>query len=446
MSSRNAVIIGAGISGLLSALVLSKEGYSVTIVEKEKHIGGACRSYNVDGYCVDSGPHIITRLEDGPLKRLIDDYFDTVPVFEKHGEYYIRTQSRITPFPWTLKAFSMFDIIPKLDRIELVQIMLGVYYQRAIGRFDPNLSVRDVIYGRDLDPRTEQFLDVLCKFMCGAGMEKTPVARFFDSQDYKNKKESPDPLKYVNGMKNLISKKGAQDQMYPRGGIQSLINSICSSFESAHVSIYKGCEAQRVDVVDGRVTGVVTKNGTFPADIVIYSSFASRLPELVESLPYKYKSELSRLESVVSLTMWLGLDKIIFTRRGSEVWVDSDVPLWVVPTSLFDKSLAPPGHQVVGFTTTIDPGADIENEKKRLFDTVCARLRNIGPHIQMRHFQVLIPEKAAWVVNQEMPSCQTPVEGLYLVGTDTTTKSMGVTRSAYSVHNLLDALRKDGLL
>ena len=71
------VVIGAGISGLLAALALSKEGKSVLILEKEDAVGGVCRSYEVNGYRIDTGPHAITRLENGPFKELMDRYFDS---------------------------------------------------------------------------------------------------------------------------------------------------------------------------------------------------------------------------------------------------------------------------------------------------------------------------------------------------------------------------------
>ena len=50
------IVVGAGVSGLLSALSLSKEGKSVLILEKEDYVGGVCRSYKVQGYTVDTGP------------------------------------------------------------------------------------------------------------------------------------------------------------------------------------------------------------------------------------------------------------------------------------------------------------------------------------------------------------------------------------------------------
>ncbi|HEX7444917.1 MAG TPA: NAD(P)-binding protein, partial [Methanothrix sp.] len=88
-------MIGSGISGLLTALALSREGKHVLILEKEDHIGGVCRSYEVDGYRVDTGPHAITRLENGPLKELMDKYFTVVPQFVPFGKYYVRIGSEI---------------------------------------------------------------------------------------------------------------------------------------------------------------------------------------------------------------------------------------------------------------------------------------------------------------------------------------------------------------
>ncbi|MCJ7731593.1 FAD-dependent oxidoreductase, partial [Candidatus Bathyarchaeota archaeon] len=97
------VVVGAGISGLLSALALSKEGKSVLVLEKENYIGGVCRSYQHQGYTVDTGPHIITRLDSGPLKVLMEKYFDLVPYFVPFGKYYLRINGHLKPFPWSVK-------------------------------------------------------------------------------------------------------------------------------------------------------------------------------------------------------------------------------------------------------------------------------------------------------------------------------------------------------
>jgi phytoene dehydrogenase-like protein len=80
-----------------------------------QYVGGNCNSYTVDGFQVDTGPHSITGLTEGPLKRLMDTYFDYVPVFEDHGYYYARTDTDFVKIPSNLKEFVTFDVLPKKD-------------------------------------------------------------------------------------------------------------------------------------------------------------------------------------------------------------------------------------------------------------------------------------------------------------------------------------------
>ena len=75
MKKYDVIVVGAGVSGLLAALTLSKHGKKVLVLEKSRHLGGNCSSYIVDGYQVDTGAHAITHLLEGPLKRLMDNYF-----------------------------------------------------------------------------------------------------------------------------------------------------------------------------------------------------------------------------------------------------------------------------------------------------------------------------------------------------------------------------------
>lgn len=53
---KKALIIGAGISGCTTAMLLRDKGWSVTIIEKENFIGGGCRTFFYAGHPYTYGP------------------------------------------------------------------------------------------------------------------------------------------------------------------------------------------------------------------------------------------------------------------------------------------------------------------------------------------------------------------------------------------------------
>ena len=54
--SKKITFLGAGISSLSSACFLAKEGYDVTILEKNATIGGRGRQFSENGFSFDMGP------------------------------------------------------------------------------------------------------------------------------------------------------------------------------------------------------------------------------------------------------------------------------------------------------------------------------------------------------------------------------------------------------
>jgi protoporphyrinogen/coproporphyrinogen III oxidase len=63
--SKKIVVIGAGISGLTSAYLLSKKGSDVTILEKNNSVGGSIESVIENGFLFDRGPN--SALETTPV-------------------------------------------------------------------------------------------------------------------------------------------------------------------------------------------------------------------------------------------------------------------------------------------------------------------------------------------------------------------------------------------
>lgn len=50
------VVIGGGFAGLSSAALLARDGWDVTLVEKNESLGGRARYWQTEGFTFDMGP------------------------------------------------------------------------------------------------------------------------------------------------------------------------------------------------------------------------------------------------------------------------------------------------------------------------------------------------------------------------------------------------------
>jgi phytoene dehydrogenase-like protein len=212
------------------------------------------------------------------------------------------------------------------------------------------------------------------------------------------------------------------------------------------VGIKTECEVKRILVEDGRVVGVEADE-MYYADMVIYTGFAKDLPSVIDDLPNSYINGLNGIVRTRSLTIWLGLDERLdeFNYIGSEVWF-KDNPYWAMPISNYDSSLAPEDKQLVGFAFVMDEKKSEKSETKKAYETIYCAIPNIEEHVVMQHEQITIPEKAAVTIDGKFADIRTPIKNLYLAGTDTDTRSMGITRAAHSIVELLGVLNEDGNL
>ncbi len=62
------LILGAGLSGLLCGAYLSKNGYKVCIIEKNKNIGGAIQTFNRKKITFDTGMHFFGAIKKGQIQ------------------------------------------------------------------------------------------------------------------------------------------------------------------------------------------------------------------------------------------------------------------------------------------------------------------------------------------------------------------------------------------
>lgn len=483
MKKYDVIVIGAGVSGLLASLTLSKHGKRVLVLEKEQHLGGNCTSYMVDGYQVDTGAHAITHLIEGPLPRLMDNYFDFLPVFEDYGHYYVRTENVFTKIPSNLKDFVTFDVLPRKDRLILSQTLTKALTLSSFGIDLSDQSVYDFL-PKYLSKDTYDFVDTISGFLSGKSMKDTSAQRILSGSSFvrdsitqeqfdamigkfePKKRQSTESIlssilpyhlhaslqarvdkvaRPFTSLERLATNKVNYSQGYPRKGLKALLNAILYSLPET-VDIKTECKVKSILVQDEKVYGVEADE-IYPAKLVIHTGFATSLPKLIKDLPQAYKEELKGIVHTKSLTIWLGLKQELpeFNYTGSEIWF-KDFAYWAMPISNYDPSLAPKDRQLVGFSFVIDANKPEEHELKKAYDTIFRALPNIEKYIDMQHEQIMIPEKAAVTINGKFADIRTPVKNLYIAGTDTDRRSMGITRASYSIIELLKILNEDGNL
>jgi len=97
------VIIGSGLGGLVSAIILAKEGYSVCVLEKNNQFGGNLQTFVRDKTIFDTGIHYIGGLDKGQnlynyfkyigimddlnLKRMDEDAYDVITFGDDTQQY-----------------------------------------------------------------------------------------------------------------------------------------------------------------------------------------------------------------------------------------------------------------------------------------------------------------------------------------------------------------------
>jgi len=92
MQDQRAIVIGAGIGGIASAIRLAQSGFSVTVVEKCQRAGGRCNIIEKDGHRFDTGPTLFLMPElykqaFAELGERIEDHIELVridPTYQIH--------------------------------------------------------------------------------------------------------------------------------------------------------------------------------------------------------------------------------------------------------------------------------------------------------------------------------------------------------------------------
>lgn len=169
------VIIGSGIGGLSTAIILAGLGVEVTVLEKNHQPGGLLRSYTRDGIDCATGVHYLGSLDKGQILRKFFDYLGVTALIP------VTRMGQGGVIDRYIFPFSTFDLPEGIDAYEENLKQAFPEEQQKITRIiDPvrktakQLHGLDVLYSSQNDfsllDQSLPFGDILDSLQCSPGL------------------------------------------------------------------------------------------------------------------------------------------------------------------------------------------------------------------------------------------------------------------------------------
>ncbi len=397
--SKKVTVLGAGISGLSVASFLAKEGYDVTILEKNQTIGGRARQFEIDGFVFDMGP----------------SWYWMPDVFERYYQQFGYTTSdfyelkRLDPsyrifwgdnthsdIPATEEELSAWfeELEPGSSRY-LKRFLKEAEYKYDVGMkdlvFKPGLSVMELADTRVIKGLFK--LHLLSSF-------SSYIRRYFKHEKILSLLEFP--ILFLGAKPEdtpaLYSLMNYADitlgTWYPMGGMYKFVEAFEKIAKEQGVKIITDAEVTGFEYEGKQLTKAKTDKGTFGADIFVsgadYQHTDSQLLNGHANYSQKYWDK--RVMAPSSLLFYLGINKTIpnllhhnlffdepFSKHAEEIYADPKWPtaplFYTCVPSKTDPSVAPEGHENVFLLVPIAPDLkDDEETREYYFNMLMDRL------------------------------------------------------------------------
>lgn len=470
------VVVGSGIGGSATALLLAHAGLDVTLLEKNPTVGGSCSGYDKEGFHVDIGTHLFCRGDKGPLGEVLRRVGapGAIPFRRTRDLAELRSVGREG-----LVRVAVPAQVHRLPRFawEIARALhLSPRETANVGRLFAHILAMTEAEIAAWDHRTvDAFLYRFTDHERVVGLFGFLLGLFFVL-----------PYWQVSAGEALwCFRRLVRDNAlsYPLGGSIRIPRTWCELAEARGAKVRTRTGVARILVQDGAVRGVVTDRGEeIPAAVVVStSSVRSTVRYLVgpEHFPEDYVSRAERLVgSAIAVQAKIGLDRPLVDagaivggvgdrsdlvrmpiadmeamyRAVEEGRVPDVVPFYCpVPTN-FDPDLAPEGHQLLTAcalapttdVTLADPAAAWEEAMLRTLRRVVPGLddhmvfldrfsvRFIEHWIGKEFGPAISTAQTPDQVGARRPTVYTPVRGLYLAGCGAGGRGVGTELAASS--------------
>lgn len=401
--TRRAVVVGAGIGGLATAIRLQHAGWQVTVLERHDHPGGRCGLWESEGFRFDTGPSLVLMVEYWQqlfrdVGRRLEDYLTLVQLDPNYRISY--------PDGSTLEVSSRLNVMMEnVERIEpgagqkLLEFLAhtGKLYQDGVSFIDQNMHRPGTMFSPAAG---------LTLLGGGAlGNLRRMVGRYFRDERLRDAFTfqslylglSPFDSLAIYGLLPYTEVAGGLH--FPMGGLHALPRALERLFVELGGTVRYGAEVRRFEQAGGRVSAVELADGSRETAEVIVAN--SDLPYTYQTLAgAEYPGIDRKVFSCSVVLMYLGVSRQYPQLLHHNLIVSEDMkrdcdlifrdhvmpeapPFYICAPTRTDPSLAPPGSDllfVLALAPSQNPARPIDwsVEGPRVADRMLDRMERFG--------------------------------------------------------------------
>jgi phytoene desaturase len=403
---KSAVIIGAGIGGIATAIYLAKKGYYVSVFEKNSSPGGRCGQLIRDGHRFDLGATMLM------MPEIYREIFDSlgIPLFEKNE---IKALDNLYKIYFDNNEIITFTTDKEKMKLQHEKIEPGSYEKSrkyvADGYEIFQIGINKLI-GRNFD-NVFQFanfrnIGMLIKLKTYISNWRY-VKRFFSNPHlrmaytFQNIYVGQSPFSSPALFSMVPAAELTEGSFFPIGGMFTIVETLLAEAITAGVSFSYNKPVKNIRVSGKKAESIILEDGSeIKADVVVANA---DLPYVYRKLlPEKRKSRrLDRKKySCSAICFHWGLDKIypqlghhsVFLSDGFREGLDrifkdksiSDHPsFYVHAPARTDPAAAPSGQDTLSFIVGSGHVDKMKKQdwvklKKKTHTAVVQRLKQLG--------------------------------------------------------------------
>ncbi|GGC96136.1 phytoene dehydrogenase [Flavobacterium lutivivi] len=398
--SKKISIIGSGFSSLSAASYLAKEGFDVTIYEKNKNIGGRARRLSKDGFSFDMGPTWywmpdVFEKFFADFRKKPEDYYELIKLSPAYKVIFDvdNSVSISDDFNEILQTFEEIET-GSSKKLSKFMNSAKVNYEIAINNlvYKPGNSITELIT-LDTVTKIDQFFGTISK----------DTKRLFKNKNLRQIVEFPvlflgakpsNTPSFYNFMNHADFGLGT---WHPVGGMYKVVEAMHQLALELNVKFATDASVEKILVKDKTVTGIVVNGEEIKTDIVLTGADYHHSETLldIEYRNYTEKYWSKKTFAPSSLLFYVGFNKKLeniehhmlffdtdFEKHAQEIY---DNPKWPKEPlfyasfpSITDKSFAPENHEAATFLIPIAPGIEDTDEiRETYFNKIIERLEKL---------------------------------------------------------------------